>query len=83
MTDKLIDQCLDFTASITVELQYRLIDRQQRYARENQTSASGLMINLQNQGFQQTVNSSGGGLWCCRMPAFNKIKQEHIWCKKS
>jgi len=44
MSDELSDQCLDPKESITVELPCQLIDRLKRYAHENQTSVSGLMI---------------------------------------
>ena len=44
MTDDLNDQCLNPTDSLTVELPCQLIDRLKRYARENDTSVSGLMI---------------------------------------
>lgn len=44
MSDELSDQCLDHRESITVELPCQLIDRLKRYAHENQTSVSGLMI---------------------------------------
>ena len=44
MSDELSDQCMDPTESITIELPCQLIDRLKRYARENETSVSGLMI---------------------------------------
>ena len=44
MTEDLNDQCLNPTDSLTVELPCQLIDRLKRYARENDTSVSGLTI---------------------------------------
>ena len=44
MSDELSDQCKDPTESITIELPCQLIDRLKRYARENEASVSGLMI---------------------------------------
>jgi len=56
MSDELSDQCMDPTESITVELPCRLIDRLKRYAREHETSVSGLMIEALDGFLRQQEN---------------------------
>lgn len=44
MSEETKDQCKDPTENFTVELPCRLIERMERYARENNTTVTGLVI---------------------------------------
>ncbi len=44
MTEDIKDQCQDPTQSITIELPCPLAERVERYAKENETDVSGVLI---------------------------------------
>ncbi|MDX2508665.1 MAG: hypothetical protein QNK28_03850 [Desulfobacterales bacterium] len=55
MTKETKDQCQDPTQSLTVELPCQMVERIERYAKNNETSLTGVLIEaldgfLRNQG---------------------------------
>ena len=44
MTEELSDQCQDPTQSLTIELPCLIVERIERYARENETDLAGVLI---------------------------------------
>ena len=45
MTEKIsADQCQDLTQSLTIELPCRMVERVERYAKENGMDAAGVLI---------------------------------------
>ena len=44
MTEEFKDQCQDPTETLTVELPCQMLERIERYAKENKTSITGVMI---------------------------------------
>ncbi len=44
MTEELKDQCQDPTQSLTVELPCQMVERIERYAKKNETSVAGVLI---------------------------------------
>jgi len=44
MTEELKNQCQDLTQSLTIELPCRMVERVERYAKENGMDAAGVLI---------------------------------------
>ncbi len=44
MTEETNDQCQDPTQSLTIELPCQIVERIERYAKENKTSVAGVLI---------------------------------------
>jgi len=44
MTEKTNDQCQDPTQSLTIELPCQMVERIERYAKENKTTVAGALI---------------------------------------
>ena len=55
MTEELKDQCQDPTQTLSIELPYQMVERIERYAKENGATVAGVLIEaldclLRNQG---------------------------------
>ena len=44
MTEEIKNECQDPTKSLTIELPCQIIERNERYAKENETNVTGVLI---------------------------------------
>ena len=59
MTEELKNQCQDLTQSLTIELPCQIVERVERYAKENGMDAAGVLIEALDTFLRKTKEIRG------------------------